>query len=159
MIGRIRHRRRVLAWHVAELAGGLVAFLAAHVARASLADHFKEALPPLREILWLAPLYLASWSAFAWGSNAYRAFRIRGPLSHAFNLGVSVALAAFSLFGLLMVLHQTDVNRSLVLFTAVAHFVIVFPMRIAARTLLGYYTTRGYDRHFVLVVGTRPEAV
>ncbi|HKS15922.1 MAG TPA: sugar transferase, partial [Planctomycetota bacterium] len=40
-----------------------------------------------------------------------------------------------------------------------ANFAIVFPLRIAARTLLGYYTTKGYDRHFVLVVGTGPEAL
>ncbi|HEU4338893.1 MAG TPA: sugar transferase [Planctomycetota bacterium] len=159
MIGHIRHRRRVFAYHVAELAAGAASFLAAYSLRTLLGSHFRINLPPLREVLWLIPVYLAFWSAFTWGTNSYKAFRVRGALSHAFNLGVVNALAAFSTFGLMMVLQAIEINRSLILFTAAANFLIVFPLRIAARTLLGYYTTRGYDRHFVLVVGTHPEAL
>jgi exopolysaccharide biosynthesis polyprenyl glycosylphosphotransferase len=159
MIGHIGHQRRVLAYHVAELAAGALSFLAAYAARTLLASHFRIEPPPLGHILWLIPVYLVFWSAFTWGSNAYKAFRVRGALSHAFNLGVVNALSAFSTFGLLMVLQVIDINRSLILFTAAANFVLVFPLRIAARTLLGYYTARGYDRHFVIVVGTHPEAI
>jgi exopolysaccharide biosynthesis polyprenyl glycosylphosphotransferase len=159
MIGRIRHRRRVLAYHAVELAAGAASFFAAYWARSALSPYFPLSVAPLVEILWLLPVYLAFWSAFTWGTNGYGAFRARGPLAHAFNLGAVNALTVFSVFGLLMMLKEVDINRTLVVFTGAANFVIVFPGRIAARTLLGYYTSRGYDRHFVLVVGTNPDAL
>ena len=159
MIGHIRHRRRVLAYHAAELAAGAVSFLAGYYARTLLGSHFRIELPPLRDVLWLIPVYLAFWSVFTWGTNAYKAFRVRGVLLHAFNLGVVNVLAAFSTFGLMMVLQTIEINRSLVLFTSAANFLILFPLRISARTLLGYYTSKGYDRHFVVVVGTHAEAL
>jgi exopolysaccharide biosynthesis polyprenyl glycosylphosphotransferase len=159
MIGRIDHHRRVVAWHIVEVAAGAGSFFIAYAIRDGLQIGFRETLAPLREIFWLSPLYLSFWAAFAWGTKAYRAFRVRGVVSHAFNLGVSCALAVFSTFGLLMTLHEIEINRSLLLLTAVVHFVLVLPLRIVARTLLGYYTARGYDRHFALVVGTHPEAV
>ncbi len=159
MIGHIRHRRRVFAYHLAELGAGAASFFAGYWARTLLGTHFRIPLPPVGDVLWLIPVYLGFWSAFTWGTGAYRAFRVRGALSHAFNLGVVNALSAFSAFGLMMILQEIDINRSLILFTAAANFVIVFPLRIAGRTLLGYYTARGYDRHFVVVVGTHPEAL
>ena len=159
MIGRIHHRRRVLAWHAAELAAGAGAFFAAYYARVALGSHFRESVASVGQILWLLPIHLAFWSAFTWGTNAYRSFRTRGPLGHAFNLAAVNALTIFSVFGLLMMLHEVEVNRTLVLFTGAANFAIVFPLRVAARTLLGYYTAKGYDRHFVLVVGTGPDAL
>jgi exopolysaccharide biosynthesis polyprenyl glycosylphosphotransferase len=159
MIDHVRHRRRVGAFHAAELGAGAVAFFAAYAVRTMLGSHFAIPLPPLAQVLWLLPVYLAFWSAFTWGTAAYRAFRVRGALSHAFNLGIVNAMAAFSSFGLMMILQAVEINRSLILFTAVANLVIVFPLRIAARMLLGYYTARGYDRHFVLVVGTHSEAL
>jgi exopolysaccharide biosynthesis polyprenyl glycosylphosphotransferase len=58
-----------------------------------------------------------------------------------------------------MMLHEVTINRSLVLFAGIANFAVLFPCRVAAAAMLGYYTARGYDRHFVLVVGTHPEAV
>ena len=159
MIGHIRHRRRILAYHAMELAAGAASFFAGYWARTALGSSFRLSVAPLAEILWLLPVYLAFWSAFTWGTNAYRAFRVRGPLVHAFNLAAVNALAAFSVFGLLMMIKEVDVNRSLILFTAGANFLVVFPLRVAARTLLGYYTSKGYDRHFVLVVGTNPAAL
>ena len=159
MIGRIRHGRRVAAYHLLELAVGAGAFFSAWLLRSSLSGYFRELVAPLGELLWVIPVYLAFWSAYSWGTGAYLAFRTRGALSHVFNLAAVNALTAFSVFGLLMMLREVDINRSLILFTALANLVLLFPLRIAARTLLGYYTARGYDRHFVLVVGTHPEAV
>ncbi|HZL73585.1 MAG TPA: sugar transferase [Planctomycetota bacterium] len=159
MIGRIHHGRRILAWHLAELAAGAGAFALAHTARAALGSHFHETVAPLGRLLWLLPVYLAIWSALTWGTNAYRAFRRRGALSHAFNLGAVNALAVFSVFALLMMMKETGINRTLIAFVGVANFAVLLPVRIAGRTLLGYYTNRGYDRHFVLVVGTGAEAV
>ncbi|HKS16171.1 MAG TPA: sugar transferase [Planctomycetota bacterium] len=159
MIGRIRHYRRVAAYHALELVAGAGAFVAAWLVRRHFAANFSESLPPLDQILWLIPVYLACWSAYTWGTGAYLAFRVKGSLSHAFNLAAVNALTAFSVFGLLMMLRVVNINRSLILFTAVANLAVLFSMRIMARTLLGYYTARGYDRHFALVVGTNPAAL
>jgi hypothetical protein len=134
MIGRIRHYRRVAAYHGLELVAGAGAFVAAWLLRRYFEAHFHESLPPLKQILWLAPVYLAFWSAYTWGTGAYLAFRVRGAVSHAFSLAAVNALTAFSVFGLLMMLRVVDINRSLILITALANLSVLFPMRIVART-------------------------
>src|SRR5258705_81550 len=50
MIGRIHHRRRVLAWHAIELAAGAGAFLATYYVPSALGPHFPEATASRRRV-------------------------------------------------------------------------------------------------------------
>ncbi len=159
MIGRIHHRRRVLAYYGLELGFGAGAFLLAHALRAALQPHFEQQVGPLADVLWLLPVFLALWSAFAWTGDAYGSFRQHGAVQHAARLLLSNGLAVFSVFAILALVKRHEVNRSLVAMVGLMHFALVLPLRLSTRALLAYYTSKGYDRHFVLVGGALDEAV
>ncbi len=158
MIARRRHSRQVAFYHFLELAVGAGAFFAAWHLRASWKSLFPLELKALRELLWILPTFLVLWSAMTWLWDAYRAFRTRGAVSHAFSVLATDVIAILGIFSLQTVFKQTEISRSFIGIFAGLHFVGIVAMRLGFRALLLHATARGYDCHFVIVGGTHDEA-
>ncbi len=158
MVNRHRHVWRILLYHGVELLGLSGAFFAAYFGRQWTSVLWGVELRPLETYLWLWPITAAIWSGLLWGFNTYHAFRVRSLIYHGFALGGVSALGVVALFALLTVLKQHDINRSFVGLIGVASFLLLFMMRMVAGGFLTHYTQKGYDRHYVVVGGTGPEA-
>ncbi|MBI4566103.1 MAG: sugar transferase [Planctomycetes bacterium] len=165
MLARVRHERRVQAYFAVELGIGTLAFFLAYWIRSGpLASWFERAfdqqIGPVSQYLWILPVFLALWGAFAWSTDAYRSFRQRGPVAHALQVLAGEAMAVFAIFAVIALAKMgEEVNRSLVLLVGASHFALVFPLRVGTRSVLAYYTLKGYDRHFVVIAGTHPDAI
>ena len=159
MLNRRRHETRVFGYFAAELLVVAAAFFAAYALRLRTNDWWEHGLGPLREYLWLLPASLAIWSVLLWALNSYGKFRSRSSIFHASSSAAACLLGVLALFALLAIFKRTNVHRSLIgLFGCVA-FLGLLLTRLTAKAFLIHYTQKGYDRHYVVIGGTHPEAL
>jgi exopolysaccharide biosynthesis polyprenyl glycosylphosphotransferase len=159
MMNRRRHGARVLIFHFVEL--GLLAgsLILAHRIRLWTQPWWGEQKAgPLSQSLWLLPAALGVGSALLWGFRTYAAFRSRGAFDHALRVGAVSLAGTVLLFALQAALKQHEFNRSIIALYGAVSGVVLLSFRLAALGLLGHYTEKGYDRLYVLVAGTGPEA-
>ena len=94
------------AYHCLELVAGGAAFLAAYWLRDAASPLFRLGLQPLASVLWLLPTFLGLWSVMTWVWDAYRNFRSRDAISHAFGTLTTDTICILGLFSLLTVLRR-----------------------------------------------------
>jgi len=157
MLNRRRRSLRVFAYFVAELLVVAAAFFAAYEIRRRIGVGLK--LDPLGVYLWLLPASIGIWAAFLWIPNTYEGFRSRSAAMHAASSAVTSSLGMLALFALVTIFKQYHINRSLIGVFGVAAFAALFGTRLVARSFLSHYTQTGYDRHYVVIGGTHPEAI
>jgi len=157
MLNRRRRSLRVFAYFVAELLVVAAAFFAAYEIRRRIGVGLK--LDPLGVYLWLLPASIGIWAAFLWIPNTYEGFRSRSAAMHAASSAVTSSLGMLALFALVTIFKQYHINRSLIGVFGVAAFAALFGTRLVARSFLSHYTQKGYDRHYVVIGGTHPEAI
>jgi len=161
MLNRRRHGNRLLAYSLAEMGVLAGAFFAAYAVRLRTTSFWGgRVLDPLPAYLWLLPASLAIWSVFHWVSNTYTGFRSRSLLMHGVFAGAASATGTLLLFALVAILRKGDaINRSFIGVFGVTAFGSLFATRAMAMAFLRHYTQKGYDRHYVIVGGTHPEAL
>jgi exopolysaccharide biosynthesis polyprenyl glycosylphosphotransferase len=157
MLNRRRRSLRVFAYFVAELLVVAAAFFAAYEIRRRIGVGLK--LDPLGVYLWLLPASIGIWAAFLWIPNTYEGFRSRSAAMHAASSAVTSSLGMLALFALVTIFKQYHINRSLIGVFGVTAFAALFGTRLVARSFLSHYTQKGYDRHYVVIGGTHPEAI
>jgi exopolysaccharide biosynthesis polyprenyl glycosylphosphotransferase len=157
MLNRRRRSLRVFAYFVAELVVVAAAFFAAYEIRRRIGVGFN--LDSLGVYLWLLPASIGIWAAFLWIPDTYEGFRSRSAAMHAASSAVTSALGVLALFALVTIFKQYHINRSLIGVFGVTAFAALFGTRLVARSFLSHYTQKGYDRHYVVVGGTHPEAI
>src|SRR5206468_2681255 len=85
-------------------------------------------------------------------------FRSRSSIFHAASSAAACVLGALALFALLAILKRTSVHRSLIGLFGSTAFLGLLLSRLTAKAFLIHYTQKGYDRHYVVIGGTHPEA-
>src|SRR6185503_7996838 len=116
-------------------------------------------LDALRAYLWMLPASIGIWAAFLWIPNTYEGFRSRSVLMHAATSAATSAMGVLALYALVTMFKQYYVHRSLIGVFGVTAFAMLLGTRLAARAFLSHYTQKGYDRHYVVIGGTHPEAI
>jgi exopolysaccharide biosynthesis polyprenyl glycosylphosphotransferase len=159
MLNRRRHGIRVFAYFLAELIVVAAAFFAGYWARLRTSGLWDQAVEPIQAYLWLLPASVIVWSALLWIPNTYDGFRSRSAPMHGFTAGATCALGVLVLFAFVTIFKRYSVNRSLIGMIGVAAFLGLFLTRLLAKSFLSHYTRHGYDRHYVVIGGTHPEAL
>jgi exopolysaccharide biosynthesis polyprenyl glycosylphosphotransferase len=159
MLNRRRHGIRVFAYFAAELLILAGAFFAGFVVRDRTELLWGQPLEPLRSYLWLLAPTLGVWAVLLWVTNTYDGFRSRSIRMHGVRAALTSAGVVLVLFALLTILKRHDVNRSLVGVQGVVSFAALLTTRTAAAVFLLHYTQKGYDRHYVVIGGSSPEAM
>jgi exopolysaccharide biosynthesis polyprenyl glycosylphosphotransferase len=157
MLNRRRRGLRVFAYFGAELLVVALSFFAAYEIRSRAG--FGLGLEPLGSYLWMVPASVAIWAAVLWIPNTYEGFRSRSALMHAATSAATCALGVLALFAVVTIFKRYTVNRSLIVVFGATAFAALFVTRLVARSFLAHYTQKGYDRHYVVIGGTHPEAV
>jgi exopolysaccharide biosynthesis polyprenyl glycosylphosphotransferase len=160
MLNRPRHGIRVLGYYAVEVLVLTAMFFAGYWLRSrtgTLWGH--QTLEPLRGTLWLLPPTLIAWSVFLWLFGSYDRFRSRGTMMHAVQAGGASFFGVLVLFALVTLLKHYEVNRSLIGVIGLTAFAGLFGTRIVLSLFLSHYTKQGYDRHYVIISGTHPEAL
>jgi len=160
MLNRRRHGVRVLGYFAVELLVLTAMFFAGYWLRWRTGSLWgTHSLEPLRSALWLLPPMLIAWSVFFWLFNSYDHFRSRGVMLHALHAAGASFFGVLVLFALVTLLKRYEVNRSMIGVIGVAAFAGLLGTRIVLSLFLSHYTRQGYDRHYVIIGGTHPEAV
>ena len=157
MLNRRRRSLRVFAYFVVELIVVALAFFAAYEVRRRLGIGIQ--LDALRAYLWMLPASVAIWAAALWIPNTYEGFRSRSLLMHAAASAATSALGVLALYALVTMFKQYHVHRSLIGVFGLTAFGMLLGTRLMARAFLSHYTQKGYDRHYVVIGGTHPEAI
>ena len=159
MLNRRRHGVRVAGYYAVELLILSAAFFVGYWIRSKTNAWWGHGLDPLGNYLWLLPSMLVAWSIFLWTFNSYDQFRSRSLRFHAMSVGASSFCGALVLFALVTLLKRYEINRSLIGAVGVTAFAGLFASRGVLSMFLTHYTRQGYDRHYVIIAGTHPEAV
>ena len=157
MQNRRRRGMRVFAYFTVELVVVALAFLAAYEIRRRLGFAFQ--LEALGTYLWLLPASIAIWAAFLWIPDTYEGFRSRSVMRHAASSAATSAMGVLALYALVTIFKQYYVNRSLIGLFGLTAFAALLATRLVARSFLSHYTQKGYDRRYVVIGGTHPEAI
>jgi exopolysaccharide biosynthesis polyprenyl glycosylphosphotransferase len=155
-----RHGIRVFAYHLAEMVVLVGAFFLSYDLRRRTGAYWVMDIEPLPTVLWLLPAMLAIWAPLLWIFRSYEQFRGRSAWMHgALALGTSVS-GVIILFALVAILKRSsDVNRSLIGLMGVASCLGLIAVRLIAMAFVSHYTLKGYDRHYVVIGGSGPEAL
>jgi len=159
MLNRRRHMTRVFIYYFLELlvVGG--AFFAGYWLRLKTDPWFGLPVAPVGVYLWLLPVSVVVWALLLWFPNTYDGFRSRSGLMHVVLSGMTCALGVVALFAVVTIFKRYNINRSVIGMIGFAAFLGLSVTRLGARALISHYTLKGYDRHYVIVGGTHPEAV
>jgi exopolysaccharide biosynthesis polyprenyl glycosylphosphotransferase len=147
----------VFAYFASELVVVALAFFAAYELRRRTGIGLK--LDPIGTYLWLLPTSLGIWAAFLWIPNTYEGFRSRSIAMHAAASAATSAMGVLALYALVTIFKQYHVHRSLIGVFGITAFAALLGTRLMARSFLSHYTQKGYDRHYVVIGGTHPEAI
>ena len=102
----------------------------------------------------IATVYAAAWVGSLWLHDLYRLrsrWSIRSEIRDVLRADLLLAVASFSA---LFLFKLPDVSRRFLLTLFVAQVIVTLASRISIRLALGSLRDRGYNRRFLLVVGT-----
>ena len=158
MLNKRRHEMRVFAYFVAELLVIAAAFFVTHAIRLRTDAWWGQTVGPLREHLWLLPTSILVFGLLIWLFNTYEGFRSRSMLLQVFLAGATSIAGVLLLYALVAILKFT-LNRSLIGIFGIAVFGALVLTRFVAMGFLIHYTQKGYDRHYVVIGGTKVEGL
>jgi exopolysaccharide biosynthesis polyprenyl glycosylphosphotransferase len=153
---RSQRRLNIIKFYALEVFVMGVCFFVGYWIRSLLP--IRQRLAPLEDYIWLILSILVIWSALLWLNRSYVALRLRGLWEEVWLLAKVQFAGTVLIFATVSLVKAHYVNRSVIGFYVVLSFVFLLVIRQLTKGVIRYYSRLGYDRRFVLVVGSGPKA-
>ncbi|MBI4231722.1 sugar transferase [Candidatus Peregrinibacteria bacterium] len=141
-----------------ELILTAASFFIAYYIRTDLHLDFLQEVAEVKAYFWLLPVIVVIWAILLWINKSYVALRLRGAFEETFILAKVIFFGSIVIYALITIVKAEYVNRTIVGLFDIVNFILLFTNRQIAKAILLYYAKLGYDKRFVLVIGTSEKA-